>query len=722
MTGDEPPSGSVPRETTAPSDLPDLPEATRAALAEGGPLARAMPGFRPRAGQQALAASIGRAIAERGTLVAEAGTGTGKTYAYLVPLLLAGGKAMISTGTRPLQDQLHARDLPLVRAALGAGLQTALLKGRANYVCHHHLERNLGDGRFPDPGTPIKLRRIHRFAAVSASGDRAECTELPEDDAAWAYATSSRENCLGQDCPDLSRCFVVRARREAMNADLVVVNHHLFCADLALREDSLGELLPTADAVVFDEAHQLPEAATEFFGEAVSTRQLFELARDLVRAGVVQAPDGADWRALADRLDHASRELRLAFEAGEDRGRALRGGARGAVSRRWTAEQLRTLPELEDTLDAVLADLVSVSAIVAANAGRGPDLDRCGLRATEIGERLQRWSAALAADERGGRPAPRPLDVDDDDGVIVIEPEGQSAPVPGAEDPAVVWAETGTQHATLRRTPLSVAASFERHRAGTPRAWIFLSATLSVGGDFAHFVEALGLHDARCERWESPFEFERQAALWIPRGIGEASAPGFSQRVAQAAWPLLVANRGRAFFLCTTLRSMREIAERLGELDALEGIGLTRLVQGEAPRPLLLERFRREPNAVLIGSASFWEGVDVAGDALSLVVIDKLPFAPPDDPVVKARGEAMRRAGRDPFSHEQLPAAAMALKQGAGRLIRSETDRGVLLVCDERLVTRGYGRRLIASLPPFRRVERWQDAVPFLPGDRSAAG
>lgn len=714
MTDDAPLLGAVD---------PDLPEAARAALADGGPLSRAVSGFRPRAGQQALAASIGRAVAERGTLVAEAGTGTGKTYAYLVPLLLSGGKAMISTGTRHLQDQLHARDVPVVRAALGAGLQTALLKGRANYVCHHHLERHLADGRFPDPGTPMKLRRIHRFAGVSATGDRAECTDLSEDDAAWAYATSSRENCLGQECPELSRCFVVRARREAMNADLVVVNHHLFCADLALREDSLGELLPTADTVVFDEAHQLHEAATEFFGEAVSTRQLFEIARDLVRAGVVQAPDGADWRALADRLEHASRELRLAFEAGDDSGRALRGGARGAVSRRWSADQLRALPALEDALDAVLADLVSVSAIVAVNAGRGPDLDRCGLRATEIGERLQRWTAALVADERGRRTAPGALELEEDerdDGVLVVAAEGAPTPVPVAEDPAVVWAETGAQHATLRRTPLSVAATFERHRAGTPRAWIFLSATLSVGGDFAHFVEALGLHDSRCERWDSPFEFGRQAAFWIPRGIGEAAAPGFSHRVAQAAWPLVVANRGRAFFLCTTLRAVREIAERLGELDASEGIGLTRLVQGEAPRPLLLERFRSEPNAVLIGSASFWEGVDVAGDALSLVVIDKLPFAPPDDPVVKARGEALRRAGRDPFSHEQLPAAAMALKQGAGRLIRSESDRGVLMVCDERLVTRGYGRRLIASLPPFRRVERWQDALPFLPGRETA--
>jgi ATP-dependent DNA helicase DinG len=700
-----------------PAD-PDLAAAARDALAREGPLACTMPGFRPREGQQGLAASVAQAVATRGTLVAEAGTGTGKTYAYLVPLLLAGGKAMVSTGTRHLQDQLHARDLPAVRAALGVDVRTALLKGRSNYVCHHHLERHLADGRFPDQGTPVRLRRIRRFASSSATGDRAECTELAEDDAAWAYATSTRENCLGQDCPELSRCFVTRARREALAADLVVVNHHLFCADLALRDGSLAELLPTADAVVFDEAHQLPDVASEFFGESVSTRQLLDLARDMLRAGLVSAPDGADWRSLADRLERAARALRLAFETpGAPVPRGGRGGVRPVAARRWSAQTLRELPELEDALDAVLADLVSVSAIVANNAGRGPELDRCGLRAGELVERLQRWSAALAADGPGGA-VHETIDADAADGVLDGPVEAASADRARAQadDPAVVWAETGAQHATLRRTPLSVAATFERHRAGPPRAWVFVSATLSVGGDFSHFVEALGLHGARCERWESPFDFAGQAALWIPRGLGEASAPGFARQVAQAAWPLLVANRGRAFFLCTTLRAMREIAERLGELDdCAHGPALTRLVQGDAPRAVLLERFRTEPRTVLVGAASFWEGVDVAGDSLSLVIIDKLPFAPPDDPVVRARGDALRRAGRDPFSHDQLPTAALALKQGAGRLIRSERDRGVLVVCDERLITRGYGRRLIASLPPFTRVERWEDAVPFLP-------
>lgn len=664
------------------------------ALAAGGPLARAVSGFRSREGQQALARSISTALADRGALVAEAGTGTGKTFAYLVPLLLSGARALISTGTRQLQDQLFTRDLPAVRAALAVDVRIALLKGRANYVCPHHLERQLTDGRFADPSTPSRLRLIHRFAQHSVTGDRAECADLAEDDPAWIHATSTRDNCLGQECPEVSRCFVMRARKEAMAADVVVVNHHLFCADLALREESMGELLPNVEAVIFDEAHQLPDAATEFFGEAVSSRQLLDLARDLVRAGLVEARDGADWRSLADRLERASRELRLTFESGtpvpQGFGRARGAGARApSVARRWTVDELRAHPSIADAVDEVSADLVSVSAIVAANAGRGLELDRCGLRATEMLERLQRWAAALD-------PSTDPHHA-----------------TPG--DPAVVWAETSAQHVSLRRTPLSVAGAFGRHRAGPPRAWIFLSATLSIGNDFSHFVDALGLQDARCERWDSPFDFARQAALWVPAGLGAPSAPGFSMRLAEHVWPLIAANRGRAFVLCTSLRSMRELAQALRDLDQTHGAGLQWLVQGEASRAALLERFRGPGESVLVGSAGFWEGVDVAGDALSLVIIDKLPFAPPDDPVLQARGEAMRRDGRDPFSHAQLPEAALALKQGVGRLIRSETDRGVLVIGDERLTSKGYGRKLMGSLPPFARVPDLQAAIGFLP-------
>jgi len=683
-------------------------DAARDALADGGALASAISGFRPRPGQQALAASIARAIAERSSLVAEAGTGTGKTFAYLVPLLQAGGKALISTGTRHLQDQLHDRDLPAVRRALGSAVSTALLKGRANYVCRHHLERNVADGRFPDPAIPVRLRRIRAFAATSETGDRAACPELAEDDPAWAWATSTRENCLGQECPEHRGCFVFEARRRAMQADVVVVNHHLFCADLALRDESVAELLPTADAVVFDEAHQLPDTATAFFGESLSTRQLQDLARDLVRAGLTGAADGADWRALTDRMERSVRGLRLAFDPSAAR---MRGVPRSAPMRRASLTQLRGLSALPAALDAIVADLLSVSAIVAANAGRSPDLDRCGLRAEELRVRAVHWRDALAAPLQPAAYADRPSGAPHEGAGADDEPAAAEAD----DAPAVTWAEIGAQQVTLRRTPLSVAGPFERHRAGPPRAWVFVSATLSVGDDFGHFVDGLGLQDARCERWDSPFDFARQAALWVPRGVGEPGAPGHAARVVDAVWPLILANRGRAFVLCTTLRAVREAADRIVSLTASGDDRVGVLVQGDASRAALLARFREPGASVLVGSASFWEGVDVAGDALSLVVIDKLPFAPPDDPVVKARSDALRRAGRDPFSALHLPAAALALKQGAGRLIRTEDDRGVLVVGDERLLTRGYGRLLMRGLPPFARVEGVEEALEFLP-------
>ena len=686
------------------ADARVLQEQVRQALGARGPLQEHLPGFRPRESQQALAASIARALMGRETLVAEAGTGTGKTFAYLVPLLLSGARALISTGTRPLQDQLHERDLPAIRAALGIDLHSALLKGRANYVCPHHLERNLQEGRFPDPAIGPRLRRIAIFAQGSSSGDRSHCTGVSEDDIAWAWATSTRDNCLGQECPEIRRCFLMKARREAQTADVVVVNHHLFLADLALRDESMAELLPSVDAVIFDEAHQLPEAATEFFGDSVSTRQLLDFSRDLLRAGLVQAADGADWRGLCDRLEQRVRDLRLvlddnpAWPFGGGRARAGRApaaaGMRSAearMARRWSLDDLRRQPGLADALEDLASDLVSVCAITAHQSGRGPDLDRCALRATDLLERLQRWMGALETD-----------------------PEGSSA----ERLEAIVWAEVSAQTAILRRTPLSVAEPFRRHREALSQAWVFLSATLSLADDFSHYTQALGLDDARCERWDSPFDFAHQAALWIPQDLGEPGSPAFAGHLAAAVWPLLKANRGRAFVLCTSLRGMRDIAQALRSLDTE---GLQWLVQGEAPRAELLERFREAAQAsVLVGSASFWEGVDVAGDALSVVVIDKLPFAPPDDPVVQARALAHRQSGRDPFRHDQLPQAALALKQGAGRLIRSETDRGVLVIADARLRTRGYGRQLLASLPPFRQVQTLQQAMAFLPPPEDA--
>lgn len=654
------------------------------AFAAEGPLARGHPGFVVRRGQLELAQAIARTIQESGRLVAEAGTGTGKTFAYLVPALLAGGRVLISTGTRNLQDQLFHRDLPEVQRLLDVRAEVALLKGRANYVCRHHLRRNLAEGRFARRQDIADLRRIDRFAAVSETGDRSLLPGVAEDAPAWALATSTRENCLGQDCEDFGRCFVIRARQAAQRADVVVVNHHLFCADLALRDEGVADLLPTTEALVFDEAHQLPEVATQFFGTAVSTRRLVEFARDLLRAGLEEARDAADWTEQARAIEQSVRELRLAA------------GAPGRLD----AQAVHGRAGLIDAIDGARGVLANARATLERAAERGRELQRCAQRAAELGALLERWLAAAL-------PAATPAGPD------ANEASGDPA------TPIVIWAEVHAAGVTLHATPLSVADTFRRHFEGRPRAWVFVSATLAVGGGFAHFARAMGIDGERNVVWESPFDFASQALLYVPQGIGEPSGADFADRVFRATWPLVLANGGRAFVLCTTLRMVEQLGARFADAIARQSCGIELLVQGSASRAELLERFRTHPAPLLVGSASFWEGVDVPGRQLSLVVIDKLPFAPPDEPVLRARIDAARRAGEQPFRTLQLPAAAMALKQGAGRLIRSERDRGLLVVCDARLAEKPYGAVLVRSLPPYRRTRSLDEALAFVAAAQS---
>jgi len=647
-----------------------LAEAVDAAFDAEGAIARASAGYTPRPAQREMACAVAEAIEGAQSLVVEAGTGVGKTFAYLVPALLSGARVLISTGTKTLQDQLFRRDLPRVRQALGSGARIALLKGRANYVCRHHLRRNLAEGRFECREDIAVLRRIERFAAISATGDRSEAPGIAEDAPAWALATSTRENCLGQECADFGDCFVFRARQAAQGADVVVVNHHLFCADLSLRDEGVAELLPSANAIVFDEAHQVPQVATQFLGRGVSTRQVVDFARDLHRAGREEALDAADWTALSASLEQAVRELRLA---------AGRPG-------RLDARQARGNAALREAVDSLLRALPQ--ELLARCAERGRELGRLLARVEALAERLREWRDGVW-EERG------------------------------AEDDAIHWAEVHAAALALQVTPLSVAPILRRHREASACAWIMTSATLSVAGDFDHFCSAAGMDDARTLRCDSPFDYARQALLYVPRECGDPASAGFGERVARAAWPLIAANGGRAFVLCTSLRMVEQQALLLAERIAATDCGIELLVQGRASRSALIERFRSAPRPLLVGSASFWEGVDVVGDRLSLVVIDKLPFAAPDDPILAARIDAARRAGRDPFREMQLPAAAMALKQGAGRLIRSETDRGVLMICDERLATRPYGRKLVASLPAFRRTRDAEEALAF--GERLSA-
>jgi ATP-dependent DNA helicase DinG len=636
-------------------------ETLAAIFAPDGPLSRAIPGYRFREQQREMAVRVADAMCNRRVLLAEAGTGTGKTVAYLVPALLVGGKVIISTGTKTLQDQLFLRDLPAVRRALGLSVTAALLKGRANYVCHHHLDRNLGDGRFASRQDAASLGAIGRFAAQSRTGDKAELADVPEDSPAWALATSTRDNCLGARCGDFGRCFLMKARREALAADAVVVNHHLFFADVVLRDEAVAELLPACNTVILDEAHQLPDTATAFFGETVSTGQLLELCRDALAAGAAEARDVRELPELVRRADKATRDLRLA------------GGLQDGHVPAAALEDNRAFRE---ALAVLRASLGNLARALAALAERGEGLANCARRAGELHALLERWS-----DE--------------------------------ARDDLVRWAEGYTQALALHMTPLSIAEAFRRQVEDSPRAWILTSATLAARGDFGHYQRQLGLEAAETASWESPFDFAANALLYLPRGLPEPNTFAHTDAVVDAALPVLAASGGRAFLLFTTLRAMRRARERLAARLPELGLALPLLAQGDGSRSELLDRFRRLGNAVLVGSASFWEGVDVRGEALSVVVIDKLPFAPPDDPVLAARLAHLRRQGRNPFFDFQLPQAAIALKQGAGRLIRGEHDRGVLVLCDPRALARPYGRTLLDSLPPMTRTRELADVRAF---------
>ena len=609
------------------------------------------------------------------TLIVEAGTGTGKTYAYLVPAMLWGGKVIVSTGTKHLQDQLFQRDIPTVRDALAVPVTVAMLKGRANYLCHYYLQRTADNGRLPSRQETSYLQDIVRFAKITRTGDKAELASVPETAAVWSMVTSTRENCLGQECPHYKECFVMQARREAQQADIVVVNHHLFFADIMLRDTGMAELLPTANTVVFDEAHQLPETATLFFGETLSTAQFLELARDSVAEGLGHAREVVDWVKLGAALERSARDVRLAFK--ED-------------SVRLSIGQLPDGHPLFAALETLETELAALAHALSSQAERAESLGACLRRARELQGILSGWTTPPTEAERDA----------------AVDAAGARDAKAVAADPneKVRWIEVFAHTVQLHETPLSVAPIFAKQRAGVPRAWIFTSATLSVRGDFAHYAAQMGLNARRSMTLPSPFDYPAQGLLYVPRNLPQPSSPMFTDAVFEAALPAIEASGGGVFMLCTTLRAVDKIATKLRDTIEARGWNYPLLVQGDASRTELLDRFRAYGNAILVGSQSFWEGVDVRGDALSLVVIDKLPFAPPDDPVLAARLDALTKKGLSPFAVHQLPQAVITLKQGAGRLIRAETDRGVLMICDTRLVEKPYGRRIWQSLPPFKRT------------------
>jgi ATP-dependent DNA helicase DinG len=671
-----------------------LAEEVQEVFAPGGLLARADAQFRPRGGQTRMAVAVARTMEEGGMLVVEAGTGVGKTFSYLVPALLSGERVLLSTATKALQDQLFARDLPLLAGVLGVPVRAALLKGRASYLCLHRMAQARQDAGVNDRNVERVLAKVEDWSRSTRSGDLAELTGLDERSPVIPLVTSTRENCLGASCPRARECHVNLARREALAADVVVINHHLFFADMAVRESGVAELLPTVRVVVFDEAHQISETGVQFLGLQLSTGQLLDFGRDLLAAGLLHARGLADWVGLAARLEAAVGELRLGAGSASAQGKRGWAGAapEAALGGAWEAALRRLSTACAQVQEAL--DLLSETA---------PDLERLYERSTGLLARLARFAGPCAQD-------------------------------------AVRWVDLGTTQVRMVESPLDIAHAMRTRFLTQPaqapgadewpdpegeraRAWVFTSATLGTDEGLTWFVERCGLEGAEVLRVDSPFDYASQAALYVPRHLPKPADPGHSAAIARLAGDAAARIGGRTLVLTTTLKALVAIGDALHRRFG-DGQSLEVLVQGEWPKRRLMERFREGAGAgdgaqrgcVLVASATFWEGFDVPGDALQLVIIDKLPFPPPGDPLVEARSQRIEEAGGSSFQQYAVPEAAVALKQGAGRLIRRESDRGVLVVGDTRLATMGYGKRLLRALPPMRRLETPEDFDAALDG------
>lgn len=618
-------------------------------FSQHGALGKAIPGFQGRQAQVDMALAVAKAIENQSQLVVEAGTGTGKTFAYLVPALLSGKKVIISTGSKNLQEQLFHRDLPLMVEALGFFGQVALLKGRANYLCLDRLSRQMVESHHAqsDPTLLTQLVKVRSWSSSTKSGDLGECDELAEDSLIIPTITSTNDNCLGKECLSYQDCFVSKARRKAMEADIVVVNHHLFLADLAIKETGFGELIPDAEVFIFDEAHQLPDIASQYFGQSVSSRQIQDLAKDIEIGYRTEAKDMRQLQKVGDKLQQTAMDLRVLLG---DSG--FRGNWREALSVASIAQQVERLQE----------SLTFAIDVLKLALGRSQLLDTAFERANTLKARIVR--------------------------VCDVSITGYS-----------YWFDTTPRHFSLHITPLSIADKFQEQINLKSGAWIFTSATLAVNEDFAHFTHRLGLKPSEQFSLPSPFDYQQQAKLCVPRYLPEPNSAGLADKLVEMLAPVIEQNQGRCFFLCTSHTMMRELGERFRE-----HLSLPVLLQGETSKQKTLAQFMELGNALLVATGAFWEGIDVRGDTLSCVIIDKLPFTSPDDPLLKARIEDCRLRGGDPFAQVQLPDAVITLKQGVGRLIRDQKDKGVLIICDNRLVTRDYGGVFLASLPPIPRT------------------
>ncbi|MDN3716662.1 ATP-dependent helicase [Vibrio breoganii] len=624
-----------------------------------GALGKAISGFQPRDEQTMMAENVHQAIKEQSQLVVEAGTGTGKTFAYLAPALLSGKKTIVSTGSKNLQEQLFHRDLPLMKDALGFTGRIALLKGRANYLCLDRLSRQIVEshGHHSDPQLLTQLVKVRSWSSSTKSGDLGECEDLAEDSRIIPDITSNNENCLGKECPSFGDCFVFKARNKALEADLVVVNHHLFLADMAVKETGFGELLPEAEVFIFDEAHQIPDIASQYFGQSISSKQIADLAKDIEIGYRTEAKDMRQLQKVADKLVSSASEMRISL--GEP---GFRGNWRDALKNQ---KLQREMERLQDALQ-LCRDVLKMAL------GRSQLLDTAFDRVTQIQNRLTR--------------------------VCDTSIMGYS-----------YWFECTPRHFSLNITPLSVANKFQEQVDAHGGSWVFTSATLSVSGDFQHFTSRLGLKAKNSLALSSPFDYQSQARLCVPRYLPEPNSPQMAQKLVSILTPVIETNKGRCFFLCTSHAMMKDLTERFRQR-----LDLPVLMQGESSKQALLKEFTELGDALLVATGAFWEGIDVRGDALSCVIIDKLPFTAPDDPLLKARIEDCKLNGGEPFYEVQLPDAVIALKQGVGRLIRDKSDRGALIICDNRLVTRDYGKMFLSSLPPIPRTRSVSNIINFL--------
>ncbi|HHX8294680.1 TPA: ATP-dependent DNA helicase [Vibrio diabolicus] len=629
-----------------------------------GALGKAIPGFQARQPQIDMAEAVSSAIKDQTQLVVEAGTGTGKTFAYLVPALLSGKKVIISTGSKNLQEQLYHRDLPLMVNALGFYGQVALLKGRSNYLCLDRLSRQMVESHTneSDPTLLTQLVKVRAWSSETKTGDLGDCDDLPEDSMIIPAITSTNDNCLGKECPSYTDCFVLKARKRAMDSDIVVVNHHLFLADLAIKETGFGELIPEADVFIFDEAHQLPDIASEYFGQSVSSRQIHDLAKDIEIAYRTEAKDMRQLQKVGDKLMQSAMDMRIVLGEPGFRGNWREALQSGSIKR----ELLRLTDSLELAIDVLKIAL-----------GRSQLLDTAFERANLIKGRIDR--------------------------VCDVDITGYS-----------YWYDTSPRHFALHITPLSVADKFHEQIEIKQGAWIFTSATLAVSGDFKHFTERLGLKPTKQFSLPSPFDYQKQARLCVPRYLPEPNSNGLADKLVRMLAPVIEENDGRCFFLCTSHSMMRELGEKFREV-----LELPVLMQGEMSKQKTLAEFMELGNALLVATGAFWEGIDVRGDALSCVIIDKLPFTAPDDPLLKARIEDCRLRGGEPFAEVQIPDAVITLKQGVGRLIRDQKDHGALIICDNRLVTRDYGGIFLGSLPPIPRTRDLDGIKAFLKAEQS---